>query len=726
MIEAPSTYCPRCWAEVAADASACPEEVGCGAPVPAEGWAGSGLFRGIYRLEARLARGPAFVTFRAEDSRDHKPVILELARRDAARAEVRTRLEALAAEERALVELAEPEEGEDGAQRFPRVYAMERGEAAYLAREYVAMPTLAGLLVNGALGPDEAARIGQSLLAALAVLARRGMVHGGLDAETIWVGADRRVLIGGIASWRADDEAGSGHRADVAAAAALIGRVAGDGDPTFTARLEAGDGTAEGLSAALGAWLEEAARRGVIDALRTRLGAVKDALQPASELLASAGSAEVELHALAEGEGEIPFDAGRAALEERLGTLEAGVGQLRAAPAPAAPPAADDESEEVTLPHVVDDAAAADVVVPAALEAERRAARDALRLAELEASVETVTARLQEATRAQEEGAARAAELEARAATAEAGLEGARAEAAAAAERVAGLERDRAAMEQKIAELAAAETTVEVRQEDDAAREAAVEKERQLTAALYAERDRAAALQTELDRVKVVAQNERNRPAPPPPPAPPMPIWIPAVALLAGLLLGGAGWAALGPTLAPAKGDARTETPVKAPAEKPASPAATPATPAATPAPTPAATPPAAAPSTPPPAATTAPAAAAPATPAAAKPTEKPVEKPAEKPVEKAPAKPSAKKLVEQGWKAIESNSYAEARQLFDTAVGAGGGGDALYGRAYASEKLGNTSGAAQDYCSALAKTSSVDIQREIEGSLRRLGKSCP
>ena len=173
MIEAPSTFCPRCWAEVPETEASCPIDTGCGAERPAEGWAGAGLFRGIYRLEARLARGPAFVTFRAEDSRDHKPVILEIARRDAARAELRARLEVLAAEERALVELAEVEEGEDEVQRFPKVYALERGEAAYLAREYVAMPTLAGLLIGGPLGPDEAIRIGKGLLSALAALARR-------------------------------------------------------------------------------------------------------------------------------------------------------------------------------------------------------------------------------------------------------------------------------------------------------------------------------------------------------------------------------------------------------------------------------------------------------------------------------------------------------------------------------------------------------------------------
>ena len=70
--------------------------------------------------------------------------------------------------------------------------------------------------------------------------------------------------------------------------------------------------------------------------------------------------------------------------------------------------------------------------------------------------------------------------------------------------------------------------------------------------------------------------------------------------------------------------------------------------------------------------------------------------------------------------------TYTEAWQLFDSAASSGGGGDALYGRAYASEKLGNTGGAAADYCAALAKTSSVDTQREIQGSLRRLNKTCP
>ncbi|MFZ5482529.1 MAG: tetratricopeptide repeat protein, partial [Myxococcota bacterium] len=96
--------------------------------------------------------------------------------------------------------------------------------------------------------------------------------------------------------------------------------------------------------------------------------------------------------------------------------------------------------------------------------------------------------------------------------------------------------------------------------------------------------------------------------------------------------------------------------------------------------------------------------------------------KPAEPPP---PAKPSPKKLVSAGWKAIEGGDFEKARSSFEAAVNAGGGSDALYGRGYANEKLGNASGAVSDYCRALSSVKDTDMQREIEGTLRRLGASC-
>lgn len=86
----------------------------------------------------------------------------------------------------------------------------------------------------------------------------------------------------------------------------------------------------------------------------------------------------------------------------------------------------------------------------------------------------------------------------------------------------------------------------------------------------------------------------------------------------------------------------------------------------------------------------------------------------------------SPKKLVEQGWKAVEAGDYTKAHGLFDRALQGGTGADALFGRGYANEKLGDGVSATDDYCRALnGGAVSIDMQREIEGGLRRLGRSC-
>jgi predicted Zn finger-like uncharacterized protein len=86
----------------------------------------------------------------------------------------------------------------------------------------------------------------------------------------------------------------------------------------------------------------------------------------------------------------------------------------------------------------------------------------------------------------------------------------------------------------------------------------------------------------------------------------------------------------------------------------------------------------------------------------------------------------SPKKLVEQGWKAVEAGDYTKAHGLFDRALQGGTGADALFGRGYANEKLGDTNSASDDYCRALSGSAvTIDMQREIEGGLRRLGRTC-
>ncbi len=90
-----------------------------------------------------------------------------------------------------------------------------------------------------------------------------------------------------------------------------------------------------------------------------------------------------------------------------------------------------------------------------------------------------------------------------------------------------------------------------------------------------------------------------------------------------------------------------------------------------------------------------------------------------------APAR-SAKALVDEGWKYANAGNFESAKASFSDAVGMGGGWSALYGRGYATEKLGDPGGAVADYCRALAAGPSSDMRGELEAFVRRLGRTCP
>ena len=107
----------------------------------------------------------------------------------------------------------------------------------------------------------------------------------------------------------------------------------------------------------------------------------------------------------------------------------------------------------------------------------------------------------------------------------------------------------------------------------------------------------------------------------------------------------------------------------------------------------------------------------------AAKAEPKPVAKAEPKPAEKPP---SGKRLVTDAWKAVDAGEYDKAHGLFDRAFEASGSATALYGRGYTNEKLGDKVSAADDYCHALAVGGlDVDMTREVEGGLRRVGRAC-
>ena len=91
-----------------------------------------------------------------------------------------------------------------------------------------------------------------------------------------------------------------------------------------------------------------------------------------------------------------------------------------------------------------------------------------------------------------------------------------------------------------------------------------------------------------------------------------------------------------------------------------------------------------------------------------------------------AESKGSAKEDSKQGWKAIEQGNFSKAHGLFDRALQKDPGGAwPLYGRGYASEKLGDAVSAQQDYCAAQRKGPDAELARELEAGMNRLGAQC-
>ena len=87
----------------------------------------------------------------------------------------------------------------------------------------------------------------------------------------------------------------------------------------------------------------------------------------------------------------------------------------------------------------------------------------------------------------------------------------------------------------------------------------------------------------------------------------------------------------------------------------------------------------------------------------------------------------NARTLTDAGWKAIDGGDVTGAHGLFARALQKDPGSAwALYGRGYANEKLGDTVSASADYCAARGRSGAdTELQRELDGGLRRLGAGC-
>ncbi len=783
MTSLPVLVCPRCWTDLAdPDAGVCAsEQEGCGAVRPTDGWWSLPVaFRGIYRLEHRKSRSAGTAVFRGLDTRDDALVEIEVLRRDGARIAVRKRLDALAVEQAGLFELAETEDGRPGESHFPQFRGMEHADPPYLVRGGVSLPTLRELVAGRSMDATEVARLGVGIALALDVVEAAGMVHTNLTPDCVHVREEGwHVVIAGFNQWTSAGEAGEGATAaatgalDVRAAASLLwfaltGGVPAEGVPACPREVPAGlyDAlvpafapestlTASEFRVGLEGFCARHMRQAKVATLVERAGALQGAAAPLAALARDLVQLDTGVRELIAGAATLESSAFIDAftdVEGRIATLERALSAWASGPSAVAARAAEEAAPVQAQP------VQAAPVQAAPVQAEPGSADASSLLRERNVSLELEL----EAMRGQHTADAEAA-------------------------RSAALFRDAEVVQsrEKARELAAA-LYVEQDRLESANRERAVERgeaaerERVANAALEQERARVAVL--ELYDASGIAEPQYA-------PAPRQGMWVPIAALLVGTLAGAMGYAAVAPqAVAPAATAAiqqpkpavrPVETPpVVAPiaAATPVDPA-DPATSVAAAVPSPAtgivpapgritSTPVAGAGSgvavpgstsgtstsgasssgspAPKAAASTTPTRIAPGSPASstasgASSTKVPVSGAA------TPATPgvsgsgtssstapapasggSSKKLVDQGWAAVETGANDKARELFESAYAGGGGSAALYGRGYANEKLGNSQQAEDDYCKALGATASTDLKREIEGSLRRMGRACP
>lgn len=91
------------------------------------------------------------------------------------------------------------------------------------------------------------------------------------------------------------------------------------------------------------------------------------------------------------------------------------------------------------------------------------------------------------------------------------------------------------------------------------------------------------------------------------------------------------------------------------------------------------------------------------------------------------PTKATARAAAQPGWNDVEAQRWSDALAHFQSALQADSGNVwAIYGRAYVYEHTGKIDSATRDYCSALKRTRTAELTRELEAGLRRIGATCP
>lgn len=112
----------------------------------------------------------------------------------------------------------------------------------------------------------------------------------------------------------------------------------------------------------------------------------------------------------------------------------------------------------------------------------------------------------------------------------------------------------------------------------------------------------------------------------------------------------------------------------------------------------------------------------------AAPPAEDAAAKPPEPTTPRTPAKKTATTVTERGWRSVDRKRWADAEKYFVDALKLRPNhAPASYGLGYISQQRGDTNAAKTYYCKALSDAGrDVDLKREVEAGLRKLGATCP